>query len=322
MTYLESIASSVNQLMKENKKFIYLGEDVISGQKGISDGFYQKYGKNRVIDMPISESAFCGFAVGLAIAGFRPIVEFNFSGLIFVSLDQIYNQASKFKKMTGNIANVPIIYLLPTGTKGGLACHHSDNPYAILSHLGIKSYMPTDVDSVKNVFKKIKNLNEPIALFLPVEEFRNKTTNVSTNNFFGFKKLLDSKKKNKNEISIISTGTVQNICINTLKKFDKFYSEKCSLYSLTDLSFEKKTVNSISKIKSKKYLIIDDSPYKFGVVSQIELILRKSNPNDIIIEHVAREDNFIPFAKKFEDRTRPTEKKIKNKILYLAKINL
>ena len=48
--------------------------------------------------MPISESAFCGFAVGLAIAGFRPIVEFNFSGLIFVSLDQIYNQASKFKK--------------------------------------------------------------------------------------------------------------------------------------------------------------------------------------------------------------------------------
>ena len=121
MTYLESIASSVNQLMKENKKFIYLGEDVISGQKGISDGFYQKYGKNRVIDMPISESAFCGFAVGLAIAGFRPIVEFNFSGLIFVSLDQIYNQASKFKKMTGNIANVPIIYLLPTGTKGGLA---------------------------------------------------------------------------------------------------------------------------------------------------------------------------------------------------------
>ena len=45
MTYLESIASSVNQLMKENKKFIYLGEDVISGQKGISDGFYQKYGR-------------------------------------------------------------------------------------------------------------------------------------------------------------------------------------------------------------------------------------------------------------------------------------
>ena len=58
MTYLESIASSVNQLMRDNKKFIYLGEDVISGQKGISDGFYQRYGKNRVIDMPISESAF------------------------------------------------------------------------------------------------------------------------------------------------------------------------------------------------------------------------------------------------------------------------
>ena len=104
-----------------------------------------------------------------------------------------------------------------------------------------------------------------------------------------------------------------------IKKFDKFYSEKCSLYSLTDLSFEK-TVNSISKIKSKKYLIIDDSPYKFGVVSQIELILRKSNPNDIIIEHVAREDNFIPFAKKFEDRTRPTEKRLKIKFCIWQKL--
>ena len=321
MTYLASIASSVNQLMRDNKKFIYLGEDVISGQKGISDGFYQRYGKNRVIDMPISESAFCGFAVGLAIAGFRPIVEFNFSGLIFVSLDQIYNQASKFKKMTGNIANIPIIYLLPTGTKGGLACHHSDNPYAILSHLGIKSYMPTDVDSVKNVFKKVKNLKEPVALFLPVEEFRNKMTNVSTNSFFGFKKLLESKPKNKNEISIICTGTVQNICINSLKTIDKFYSKKCSLYSLTDLSLEKKTINLISKIKSKKYLIIDDSPYEFGVASQIELVLRKLNPYNIIVENVTRKENFIPFARKLEDNTRPTEKKIQNKILYLAKID-
>ena len=151
MTYLESVADNIYQLMKKDNKFIYLGEDVISGQKGISDGFYKKFGQDRVIDMPISESAFCGFAVGLAIAGFKPIVEFNFSGLIFVSLDQIYNQASKFKQMTGNITNVPIIYLLPTGTKGGLACHHSDNPYAILSHLGVKSYMPTDIDSVKKL---------------------------------------------------------------------------------------------------------------------------------------------------------------------------
>ena len=53
------------------------------------------------------------------------------------------------------------------------------------------------------------------------------------------------------QISMRSTGTVQNVCINTLKKFDKFYSEKCSLYSLTDLSFEKKTVNSISKLNQK-----------------------------------------------------------------------
>ena len=60
MTYLESIASSVNQLMKENKKFIYLGEDVISGQKGISDGFYQKYGKIGLLTCQYPSQRFVG----------------------------------------------------------------------------------------------------------------------------------------------------------------------------------------------------------------------------------------------------------------------
>ena len=153
MTYLESVAKAVDSLMKNNKICIYLGEDVRSGQRGISDGFIKKYGPERVVYTPISESSFSGYALGLAIANYRPIVEFNFAGLVYVCLDQLFNQASKFKKMSGDKKNVPIIYVLPTGTKGGLAGHHSDNPYSTLSHLGIQSFMPLHSGEVENVFR-------------------------------------------------------------------------------------------------------------------------------------------------------------------------
>ena len=165
MTYLETVAYTINSLMKKNPKCIYLGEDVKSGQRGISDGFIKRYGERRVIDTPISESAFTGLALGLAISNYRPIVEFNFAGLIYVCLDQIFNQASKFKKMSGDKKDVPIIYILPTGTKGGLAGHHSDNPYSTLTHLGIKCFMPCLIQEIKPIINYAYSLKEPVAIF-------------------------------------------------------------------------------------------------------------------------------------------------------------
>jgi Pyruvate/2-oxoglutarate dehydrogenase complex, dehydrogenase (E1) component, eukaryotic type, beta subunit len=217
MTYLESVAKAVNNLMKYNKKCIYLGEDVRSGQRGISDGFLKKYGSERVVDTPISESAFSGYALGLAIANYRPIVEFNFAGLIYVCLDQLFNQASKFKAMSGNKKNVPIIYILPTGTKGGLAGHHSDNPYSTLSHLGIQSFMPLYSAEVGKVFKYAYKKKEPIAIFLPTEEFRSKYKfNLDKKKTPGLKKLISSKKK-ISKISIFCTGTTIKECVNVMK---------------------------------------------------------------------------------------------------------
>ena len=319
MTYLESVAKTVNKLMLTNKKYFYIGEDVRSGQKGISEGFEKKYGKKRVLDMPISESAFCGFALGLAIAGNRPIVEFNFSGLIFVSMDQIFNQASKFKEMTGGKKNIPIIYLLPTGTKGGLACHHSDNPYSILAHLGIRSYMPTHSSQVENVFKLATSKNEPVAIFLPVEEFRN-TRNLKNNKYNGIQKISENRAESnlKKNITIICTGTTVNKSLEAVKSINLKYRLNCSVYGLSDISLENKTKKIISQIKSKKFLIVDDSPYDFGVASQIELVLRRNKIlKKDLIQSITRTSNFIPFNELLENSVRPTKQKIENKILKL-----
>ena len=318
MTYLESVAKAVDGLMKNNKRCIYLGEDVRSGQRGISDGLIKKYGAERVVDTPISESAFSGYALGLAIANYRPIVEFNFAGLVYVCLDQLFNQASKFKKMSGNKKNVPIIYVLPTGTKGGLAGHHSDNPYSTLTHLGIQSFMPLHSGEVENVFKYAYKKKEPIAIFLPVEEFRNfHKFNSDKSKVPGLKKLIDCKKS-FSKISIICTGTTLSKCVNALQAMKSKLNSSISLFGLSDLSIAKSTEISISKVKSKKILIVDDSPASFGLSSEIELILRRSGrfkKEDIKI--ISRESNFIPFNKDLEDNVRPTENKIRKKLLMM-----
>lgn len=318
MTYLESVVKAVDNLMKNNRRCIYLGEDVRSGQRGISDGFIKKYGAERVVDTPISEAAFAGYALGLAIANYRPIVEFNFAGLVYVCLDQLFNQASKFKAMSGNKKDVPIIYVLPTGTKGGLAGHHSDNPYSTLSHLGIQSFMPLHSGEVETIFKYAYNLKEPIAIFLPVEEFRNKHKFIlDRNRIPGLKKLAKSKKK-FSKISIICTGTTLSKCVNVIDLMKNELNSSVSLYGLSDLSIAKSTEISISKVNSKKILIVDDSPANFGLSSEIELILRRTGRfGKKDIQLIPRVSNFIPFNKGLEDSVRPTENKIRKKLLMM-----
>ena len=321
MTYLETVAYTINSLMKKNPKCIYLGEDVKSGQRGISDGFIKRYGERRVIDTPISESAFTGLALGLAISNYRPIVEFNFAGLIYVCLDQIFNQASKFKKMSGDKKDVPIIYILPTGTKGGLAGHHSDNPYSTLTHLGIKCFMPCLIQEIKPIINYAYSLKEPVAIFLPVEEFRNSNKLKTAKIFYpGLNKIKFKNNKKKTNLSLITTGTSISKCLNVINSLSKSYQSKVDLYSFSDLSLSLSTRKSIQKIQSDNFLIVDDSPGEFGICSEIELVLRrKKNKNNLIVETISRLSNFIAFNEKLENKIRPTEKKIKKKLIEMLK---
>ena len=213
---------------------------------------------------------------------------------------------------------MPIIYVLPTGTKGGLAGHHSDNPYSTLSHLGIQSFMPLHSGEVENVFRYAYKKKEPIAIFLPVEEFRNvHKFNTDKSKVPGLKKLIDSKKT-FSKVSIICTGTTLSKCVNAMETMKIKINSSVNLFGLSDLSIAKSTVISISKVKSQKILIVHDSPANFGLSSEIELILRRSGrfkKEDIQI--ISRESNFIPFNKDLEDNVRPTENKIRKKLLMM-----
>ena len=93
--------------------------------------------------MPLSEQAFTSFATGAAMAGMRPVIEFQIPSLLFLVFEQIANQAHKFSLMTGGQCKVPVTYFVPgSGSRTGWAGQHSDHPYSLFAHVGVKTVVP------------------------------------------------------------------------------------------------------------------------------------------------------------------------------------
>jgi pyruvate dehydrogenase E1 component beta subunit len=125
------------------------------------------YAADRVLDMPISEAAFTGFANGAALAGLRPVVEFQVSSLIFPAFDQIVNQAAKLPLMLGGQAHMRVtFFLMGAGAGGGRAGQHSDNPYPLLMHAGIKTVCPATPADAKGLMMAAIFEDDPVAYVL------------------------------------------------------------------------------------------------------------------------------------------------------------
>ena len=118
---VKALNEAIYQCMLEDKNIIVLGENVCNRYREETCDLDKYFSKNRVIDMPISEAAFTGFANGAAMAGLRPIVEFQVAGLIYPAFDQIVNQAAKLRLMLGGQCKIPVtFFLMGAGAGGGL----------------------------------------------------------------------------------------------------------------------------------------------------------------------------------------------------------
>ena len=164
----EALNEALHQAMAEDDSVIVLGENVRHGYRAETSGLDERFGPDRVLDMPISEAAFTGFANGAAMAGLRPVVEFQVAGLIYPAFDQIVNQAAKLRLMLGGQSLIPVtFFLMGAGAGGGRAGQHSDNPYPLLMHAGIKTVMPATPADAKGLMLAAVFENDPVAVLVP-----------------------------------------------------------------------------------------------------------------------------------------------------------
>ena len=168
LTYVAALNEALHQAMAEDDSVIVLGENIRNGVRAETRGLDERFDAGRVLDMPISEAAFTGFANGAAMAGLRPVVEFQVSSLIYPAFDQIVNQAAKLRLMLGGQGRIPVtFFLMGAGAGGGRAGQHSDNPYPLLMHAGIKTLMPATPEDAKGMMLAAIFEDDPVALVAP-----------------------------------------------------------------------------------------------------------------------------------------------------------
>lgn len=168
LTYLQALREALMQEMRTDPNIIVVGEDVRHALRGITKGILEEFGPDRIWDTPISEAAFVGMGTGAAIAGLRPVIEFQIPTLLYVAMDQLANQAQKLRYMMGGQGKIPVTYIVPgSGARPGLAGQHSDHLYSLLMHCGLKVVMPATPYDAKGLFTAAMREDDPVVIFAP-----------------------------------------------------------------------------------------------------------------------------------------------------------
>ncbi|MBV8095298.1 MAG: alpha-ketoacid dehydrogenase subunit beta, partial [Acetobacteraceae bacterium] len=177
-SYRQAINEALRQEMERDPRIVVIGEDVAGGMGapgaedawggvlGVTKGLLPKFGRERVLDTPITESSFVGAAAGAAASGLRPVVELMFVDFFGVCFDQIYNQAAKFRYMFGGKATTPLVIRTMYGAGFRAASQHSQALYNVFTHIpGLKVALPSNAYEAKGLLIQAIRDDDPVVFF-------------------------------------------------------------------------------------------------------------------------------------------------------------
>ncbi|HEV2635700.1 MAG TPA: transketolase C-terminal domain-containing protein [Actinocrinis sp.] len=168
LSYTKALNRALADALAADPAVCVFGEDVGAGLAGPTLGLQARFGPDRVVDTPLSEQAFAAMAIGAALSGRRVVIEFQIPSLLFLVFEQIANQAHKFSLMSGGQASVPITYLVPgSGSREGWAGQHSDHPYSLFAHVGVKTVLPATPSDAYGLLTSAIRDDDPTIVFAP-----------------------------------------------------------------------------------------------------------------------------------------------------------
>src|ERR1044071_9000894 len=162
--FLEAIRTGLHEEMSRDPSVYLFGEDVaLGGPFGVTAGLAEAFGKNRVVNTPISEGTVMGLAIGAATAGLRPVVEIMFIDFITLAMDQLVNHAAKLHYMSGGQLKIPLTVRVQCGISGTMGAHHSQSLEGWLAHVpGLKVITPANPADAKGLLKAAIRDDNPV----------------------------------------------------------------------------------------------------------------------------------------------------------------
>jgi pyruvate/2-oxoglutarate/acetoin dehydrogenase E1 component len=174
-TLAQALNDSLDTALRSDDRVVLLGEDIgrTGGVFRITDGLREKHGEHRVYDTPVAESGIVGAALGMAIAGLRPVAEMQFMGFSYPAYDQIINHVSRIRNRSNHRFTAPMVIRMPYGGGIGAAEHHSESTEAIYAHIpGLKVVVPSTPRDAKGLLLAAIEDPDPVVFLEPIRLYR------------------------------------------------------------------------------------------------------------------------------------------------------
>ena len=322
MMMREAINLALHEEMERNSDLIVLGEDVVGGMGtaggpesvgGVwrtTTGLYAKYGTERVIDTPISESAIIGAAAGAALTGQRVVAELMFADFVGVCMDQIWNQVAKFRYMFGGRTRCPLVIRMTYGAGVNAAAQHSQSPHAMLTAMpGLKVAMPTNPHDAKGMLLAAIRDDDPV-IFMEHKALYNLRGEVPEHDYIvplGHAQLV----REGGDVTIVACGQMVGFAARAADALAQ-QGIACDVLDLRSTSplDEEAILDSIEQ--TGRLVVVDEAPPRCGIAADIaalaasKALLALKAP----VELVTPPHTPVPFARELERAYLPQPEQI------------
>ena len=310
LRYVQALNEALHQEFARDPSVIMIGEDIRENMRGETRGLFTTYGPDRVLDSPISEAAFTGFATGAAMAGLRPIAEFQIPSLVYVAFDQLANQAAKLPFMSGGQTRIPVTYIIMgSGARGNVAGQHSDNPYPFLIHAGIKVVIPSTAYDMKGLATAAIRDNDPVAIFGPAACLGSRSDVPEESYVIPLGE--GEVKRDGTDVTVVAVG---HLVQDALKVADQLSERGVSIHV-----WDPRTLMPLDRAglltavrKTGRVVIFDDSNTTCGYAAELSAVIAELAFASLTapIKRVTRAHVPIPFSIPLETATLPTTDKL------------
>jgi len=310
LTMGQAIKEALAEEMRRDPLVFVMGEDVAEAGTAfkVLTGLVEEFGKDRVIDTPISEPGFTGIGVGAAMTGLRPVVDIMFGDFMTLIMDQIVNQAAKVHYMSGGKWKVPMVLRTTMGGGRRSAAQHSQSLHAWPSHVpGLKVVLPSTPYDAKGLMKTAIRDDNPVIIFedkmmytlkgpVPVEEYTIP---------FG---VADIKRPGR-DITIVATSSMVQVSLAAAKLLEEIGISAEVIDPRTTWPLDEKTLIDSVK-KTSRAIVVDEGYYRYGVTAEIASVIAEGAfyNLDKPVKRIAATHVPIPFSPPLEDATVPTDR--------------
>ncbi|MCA1763128.1 MAG: pyruvate dehydrogenase complex E1 component subunit beta [Flavobacteriales bacterium] len=296
--FRDAVKEAMSEEMRRDERVFLMGEEVAeyNGAYKASKGMLDEFGSRRVIDTPISELGFSGIAVGAAMNGLRPIVEFMTWNFAILAADQIINCAAKMLQMSGGQYGAPMVFRGPNGPAGQLAATHSQSFESMYAHVpGLKVITPSNPADAKGLLKAAIRDDDPV-LFMESEKMYGEKGEVPEDEVVIPIGVADVKREGT-DVTIVSFGKIMKVALEAAAELKKegVSAEVIDLRTIRPLDIDT-IIKSLKK--TNRLVVVEESWPVASISSEISHVVQRLAFDylDAPVQRVTMADTPFAFA--------------------------